>query len=199
MPRLFLAALVLCFASLLAGCQLSAPGKAASGPPSGNPISAGEIEVTALDTPAGQDPAAPGANPTGEGKPAAQSAPQSGPQSLPPADGTSSATTPAAEAEAEAKPDSPAPKPDLATTPVTPKSEMQIACEKKNGRWSGIGKGKLRACVFTTKDGGKRCDRESQCEGVCLARSGTCSPMKPLYGCNEILQDNGARVTLCLD
>ena len=91
-----------------------------------------------------------------------------------------------------------APKPDLAETPVTPKSEMQLACEKKKGRWVKV-KGELRACVLQTRDGGKRCERESQCESVCLARSGTCAPLKPLYGCNEILQDNGARVTLCLE
>ena len=62
-----------------------------------------------------------------------------------------------------------------------------------------IGKGDKRACVRMTKDSGKRCERESQCDSVCLARSGTCAPFKPMYGCNEILQDNGARVTLCLD
>jgi hypothetical protein len=62
-----------------------------------------------------------------------------------------------------------------------------------------VGTGELRTCVFTTRDGGKQCNRESQCEGVCLARSGTCSPVKPLLGCNEILQDNGARVTLCIE
>lgn len=183
MPRLPLVALVLCAASLVAGCQLSGPGKAASGPPAQNVVTGGEIEVTELDAPAGATttaPAAAGAEPAGEGKAAPQAAP-------------------AAEAAPKAKPDSPAPKADLEATPVTPKSEMQLACEKKRGKWSGIGKGDARACIFQTKDGGKRCDRESQCDGVCLARSGTCSPFKPLYGCNEILQDNGARVTLCLD
>ena len=90
-------------------------------------------------------------------------------------------------------------EPELAATPVTPKSEQQLACEKKRGRWAKIGKGDSRACVFTTKDSGKHCTKESECDGVCLARSGTCSPFKPLFGCNEILQDNGARVTLCLD
>jgi hypothetical protein len=186
--RLSLVALVLCAASLLASCQLSGPGKAASGPPAGNPLAGGEIEVTALDAPAGGTPAAAGAEPTGTDKATAQSTPQSAPE-----------TDPAAGVESEADPGSPAPKADLAATPVTPKSEMQLACERKKGSWSGIGKGGARACVFQTRDGGKRCDRESQCDGVCLARSGTCSPLKPLYGCNEILQDNGARVTLCLD
>jgi hypothetical protein len=93
----------------------------------------------------------------------------------------------------------PAPKADLETVPVTPKSEMELACEKKGGQWSKVGKGDLRACVFQTRDAGKSCKKESDCDGVCLARSRTCSPLKPLYGCNEILQDNGARVTLCID
>ena len=183
MPRLSLVALVLCAASLVAGCQLSGPGKSTSAPPAGNALTGGEIEVTALDAPAGETPVTPiaaGTNPVGEAKAATQAAP-------------------AAEADATAEPGSPAPKADLEATPVTPKSEMQLACEKKHGKWSGIGKGDARACVFQTRDAGKQCDRESQCDGVCLARSGTCSPYKPLYGCNEILQDNGARVTLCLD
>ncbi len=199
MPRPSLVALVLCVVSLLAGCQMSGVGKAASGPPAGNPLTGGEIEVTPLDAPAGETtpaPAAAGAETAGEGKAAPQSAPQSAPET---AVETAPANAAATGDESEAEPGSPAPKADLEMMPVTPKSEMQIACEKKNGRWSGIGKGNVRACVFQTRDGGKRCERESQCEGVCLARSGTCSPLKPLYGCNEILQDNGARVTLCLD
>jgi len=189
MPRLSLVALVLCAAGLLAGCQLSGPGKDASGPPSGNPLTGGEIEVTALDAPAvGTPVAAAGAEPAGQGKTGAQSSSQ--PVSEP---------APAAGTEPKAEPGTPAPKADLEAVPVTPKSEMQLACEKKKGNWSGIGKGGARACVFQTRDGGKHCTKESQCDGVCLARSGTCSPLKPLYGCNEILQDNGARVTLCLD
>lgn len=183
MPRLSIVALVLCAASLVAGCQQSGPGKDAASPSAQNLPTGGEIEVTALDAPAGETPAAraaPGTDPVGEDKAATQAAP-------------------AAEADPKADPGSPAPKADPEAAPATPKSELQLACEKKRGRWSGIGKGDARACIFQTKDGGKQCDRESQCDGVCLARSGTCSPFKPLYGCNEILQDNRARVTLCLD
>lgn len=181
MPRLSLVALVLCAAGLVAGCQLSGPGKVASGPPAQNALTGGEIEVTPLDAPAAETPTPPAV--TGaEGQ--AKAAPQA---------------APAAEPSPKADSGTPAPKADLETVPVTPKSEMQLACEKKHGKWSGIGKGSARACVYQTRDAGKQCDRESQCDGVCLARSGTCSPFKPLYGCNEILQDNGARVTLCLD
>lgn len=53
-------------------------------------------------------------------------------------------------------------------------------------------------CVNPTRDAGKACRRGSDCEGLCLARSFTCAPYDPLFGCNEILQDDGSRVTYCL-
>lgn len=197
MPRrLSLAVLALCAATLLAACQTGGlPG--AKGPKDGvtpNAVTGSEIEVTALDAVPGETPPAPdaAAKPAGPDTAAPQAAPAGEKATDPAGTETASEADPAAAAE-------PAPKPDLAETPVTPKSEMQLACEKKGGKWAKIGKGDKRACVRQTKDAGKRCERESQCEGVCLARSGTCSPIKPLYGCNEILQDNGARVTLCLD
>ena len=197
MPRrLSLAVLALCAATLLAACQTGGlPG--AKGPKDGvtpNAVTGSEIEVTALDAVPGETPPAPdaAAKPAGPDTAAPQAAPAGNKATDPAGTETASEADPAVAAE-------PAPKPDLAETPVTPKSEMQLACEKKGGKWAKIGKGDKRACVRQTKDAGKRCERESQCEGVCLARSGTCSPIKPLYGCNEILQDNGARVTLCLD
>ena len=33
---------------------------------------------------------------------------------------------------------------------------------------------------------------KASARALCLARSQTCAPFKPLFGCNEILQDNGA-------
>lgn len=193
MPRrLSLAVLALCAATLLSACQTGGP-KGLAGPQDGvtpNAVAGSEIEVTALDAVPGEAPAAASdaaAEPAGPDTAAPQVAP------------ARAAAETASEADPVAAAANPAPKPDLAETPVTPKSEMQLACEKKRGKWARVGKGDKRACVFQTRDSGKRCERESQCDGVCLARSGTCSPFKPLYGCNEILQDNGARVTLCLD
>jgi hypothetical protein len=187
MRRLSRLVLAVSLAGLLAACQLSfpgqGPGKAGDGV-TPNAVIGGAIEVTALD-------ALPGDATTATSAPEAAGSETAAPQAAPPTDATDAEV-------AEAEPE-PAPKADLEETPVTPKSEMQLACEKKKGKWSRIGKGNFRACVFQTRDGGKRCEKESQCEGLCLARSGTCSPIKPLYGCNEILQDNGARVTLCLD
>lgn len=185
MPRLSLVAVLVCAAGLLAACQTALPGKGGTDV-TANAVAGDPIEVTALDVPEGAASAP--IPPTAEAVGSETAAPQ--PALAVPAP----EPVPGAAAEAPA----PAPQPDLAETPVTPKSEMQLACEKKKGRWVKV-KGELRACVFQTRDGGKRCERESQCESVCLARSGTCAPLKPLYGCNEILQDNGARVTLCLE
>jgi hypothetical protein len=82
--------------------------------------------------------------------------------------------------------------------PQPPKSERQIACERKRGSWADTGGG-FMICITPTRDSGKRCTRESQCENVCLARSQTCAPVTPLMGCHEILQDDGSRATQCID
>lgn len=182
-------AVLVCAAGLLAACQPAGGKGPRSGPDAGvtaNAVAGEPIEVTALDAPAGAGAATPVASVEPAGSDAA--APQA---------------APAAQAEAAPVPSAepapgPAPKPELSEKPVAPKSEQQLACEKKGSKWFKIGEGKF-GCVKETRDAGKRCEKESQCDGVCLARSGTCAPFKPLYGCNEILQDNGARVTLCLN
>jgi hypothetical protein len=83
--------------------------------------------------------------------------------------------------------------------PVVEKSKEQITCEKRGGTWGAAGKSGGKTCIKQTRDGGKECSKQSNCESVCLARSRTCAPVKPLFGCNEILQDDGRRVTLCID
>jgi hypothetical protein len=194
--RLFPLGFALIVTALVAGCQLSAPGKGAGpdGDVTPNAVAGDAIEVTALDAPP------PAGAPTAAVAEGAAIAVADGPAQV-------QATDPAVEPAAEATAD-PAPQPEAepaaepALAPVAPaevKTEAQLACEKRKGKWSPVGSGILRTCIFETGDGGKQCDRESQCEGVCLARSRTCSPITPLLGCHEILQDNGARVTLCIE
>lgn len=172
-------------AGFLSACVLAGAGTTRPDGVTPNAVTGGEIEVTALDA----LPADPGATST-----AADAAPG-------PDDGAmaqSAAPEALAEPAVEPSPE-PAPQPDLTdAVPKVVKSDLQLACEKKKGTWSSAG-GKFRICLFNTKDAGKQCTRENQCEGACLARSGTCSPIRPLLGCNEILQDNGARVTLCIN
>lgn len=182
MPRLIQLVLAFCVTALVAGCQLALPGgkSASTDDVTPNAVAGDPIEVTALDAPppsAATDAVLP------PGAPEAIAAPQSDP--APP------------ETVAETPP-APQPAP-VVEVPPTPKSAAQLACEKKRGSWVPVSAGTLHTCVFSTKDAGKKCTRESQCEGQCLARSGTCSPLRPLLGCNEILQDNGARVTQCIE
>ena len=185
MPRFAPLLAALGLIGLLSGCQLTGSGQGAlPDDVTPNAITGEAIEVTALDDtplPAAVDTPPPVAETTA---PVQAGAPDPVP-----------AVDPAPVELAE-----PAPQPDLGDpVPEVEKSDQQRACEKKGGKWAKAGKGDFRICVYETRDANKQCTRESQCEGVCLARSGTCSPFKPLIGCNEILQDNGARVTLCIE
>ena len=108
---------------------------------------------------------------------------------------------PAAIPEAAAKPDpaaKPAPEAPPAAPPPPAMSPEELACTDKGGLWGAVGKGGA-ACLMPTRDSGKQCRKESDCEGYCLARSGTCAPYSPMFGCNDIVQDNGVVVTLCID
>ena len=75
----------------------------------------------------------------------------------------------------------------------------QVLCETSGGQWVAAGETGAFYCASQTRDAGKRCSKKTQCQGVCLARSGTCSPITPLYGCNDVLEKDGRQVTLCID
>jgi len=76
---------------------------------------------------------------------------------------------------------------------------QRAACMARGGSFSKAGKSDGLICIETTRDAGKVCTSGTECDGQCLARSGTCSPLKPLFGCHEILADNGGRATICID
>lgn len=180
------AALLLALFLPLAACQPSLRGGADAPATAENPVIGGTITTTTLDAPA----------------------PTDGTATATPATETATATTPAPARAAEAPPSRPAsteaaaaaetPLPEPVATPA-PKSEAQLACEDDDGTWARAGDGGGMACIYNTRDGGKRCDSKDDCDGECLARSRSCSPIKPLFGCNAVLMDNGAEVTLCLE
>lgn len=194
LPRL---CLLLALSGMASGCQTNptAPG---AGDVTPNAVAGDAIEVTALDAP----PAGTGGVAVAEPLPAPAAGAEPAPAPVAPApvaasdaltpetatptatDSTEAATPEAAEAEL--------------APPPPPKSELQITCERSRGTWADTGGG-LKVCIRQTRDGGKRCTRESQCEGLCLARSGTCAPVEPLLGCHDILQDNGTRATQCIE
>lgn len=181
---------VILTALALSACVAGGPGAKSGGKAEGpNPVTGSAIEVTALDDPAAKADRKPGSKPAEAAKPAVAA----------PAPDSEAKPKPRSEADPAAKPaEETPPTPDPAA-PQVEKSAEQLACEKKGNSWSKVGTSGASACVKRLKDGGKRCTSGTQCQGDCLARSNTCAPMTPLFGCNEILQDNGVRVTLCLD
>ena len=80
-----------------------------------------------------------------------------------------------------------------------PKTPGHIACDKRGGRFVAVGLNRAMTCQTPTRDAGKQCRKAGDCEGVCLGRTGTCAPVVPLLGCQDVLQNDGRRVTLCID
>ncbi|MGB3314287.1 MAG: hypothetical protein WBB85_07725 [Albidovulum sp.] len=75
----------------------------------------------------------------------------------------------------------------------------RAACLKKDGRFGAGSASGTFVCYENTRDANKSCSKSSDCEGLCLARSQSCSPIKPLPGCNEVLTDNGTIATVCIE
>jgi hypothetical protein len=195
MRRTVLASLL--SALLLMACQMPAPGGGAFGPsvtgptatgPTSTGLTADAIAVTPL--------AAPGVAPIIPSSIAAPSLPAPTPpaQSEARSETQPQAETPALAALAE--PETPPPAP---AEPEAPKTAAQVLCEKSKGQWVAAGDSGAFYCASLTRDGGKQCRRQTQCQGQCLARSGTCSPITPLYGCNDVLDMDARMVTLCID
>ncbi len=178
-PRLAAIAAVLA----LGACELALPGGQAARPAAPDPVTGGAIEVTALA------PAPTAGAPVAAAPAEAAAVHRPGPDTPRPRPRPEAATAPAAPTAAAAAP----------AVPEAQKSAARLACEKRKGRWVETGKGSAYGCVMPTKDAMKECTRSSQCEGSCLARSGTCAPYTPLFGCNEVLDDTGRRMTQCLD
>lgn len=78
-------------------------------------------------------------------------------------------------------------------------TDAQILCERTGGRWAPSGAETTFTCFRDTRDANQSCSSASDCEGLCLARSRTCSPVKPFLGCHETLTEAGLPATLCVN
>ena len=86
--------------------------------------------------------------------------------------------------------------------PNTPEAlaQQEAACTKRGGRFAPITRGSaLKLCFIEPKDANQSCTVNSDCEGVCLARSRTCAPVVPLVGCHEVRLDVGGTAVQCLN
>ncbi|WP_245866635.1 hypothetical protein [Oceaniglobus roseus] len=90
--------------------------------------------------------------------------------------------------------------PDLSLPGYDPHlvENAKAACEKREGRWGKGGKAGF-VCYEDTPDAGRSCSAADDCSGLCLARSRTCAPVKPIFGCTEVLTSLGQASTLCID
>ena len=77
--------------------------------------------------------------------------------------------------------------------------EQQRSCERQGGRWGLRAGNSLYVCYLPMSDANQPCDSADDCDGLCLARSRTCSPIKPFLGCHEVLTEAGLPATLCVD
>ncbi|MEM9473660.1 MAG: hypothetical protein AAGA71_00070 [Pseudomonadota bacterium] len=75
----------------------------------------------------------------------------------------------------------------------------EAACEADGGRWGTGSREGTFVCYRTPADAGQTCSADGDCEGLCLARSRTCAPVTPMFGCHEVLGRLGARSTLCIE
>ena len=186
-------ALFLVLALGLAACapQAKAPDQPS---PVGVGVDTGGIETTPLDAPTNGGAASAQSAATGAATNDTASAPaEPAAQTVPVAEATSS--TPHPEARPGESGDSaaaPAPEP-------APKSQPQMLCEASGGFWGQSGTSGGFLCQKMMKDGGKVCHKKGDCTGECLGPSQTCSPVAPLMGCNDVMDAEGRRVTLCLD
>ncbi|SEC02630.1 hypothetical protein [Rhodobacter sp. 24-YEA-8] len=178
-------ALALTLGGCLPGFEKSGAGGAGVEKTATTVITGDAIETTALGPP-GAAVGAPGAKTA----PAAAAVATSG--NAPAEAAAAAAPAPPETVPPEVAPPEAAP---VETNPFT--AEARLTCEKAGGNWAKTGSG-FNSCVWSTKDSGKRCTASTQCEGQCLARSGTCAPFTPLFGCSEILDDSGRRMTECL-
>jgi hypothetical protein len=175
------AGLIVALTLLLAACQT---GGGPVTPAADSPLAGPPIETSTLDEPVvglAEEQAADNPEPVAEASAADPEAPDLPALEEPP---------PPAEPDAAAEPEV------IDPAQQTPEA---IACTRRGGVWTRIGSGEARACVRRTRDAGKQCDADRDCQGQCLARSGTCAPVDPLFGCNDVLQDDGRRMTLCLN
>ena len=76
---------------------------------------------------------------------------------------------------------------------------QRAACVKHGGRFGAGGLSGSYVCYEPTRDANKRCSSASDCDGMCLARSRTCTPVKPLFGCNEVLTISGRVTKVCIN
>ena len=75
----------------------------------------------------------------------------------------------------------------------------RAACLAQGGT---VGRGGLlpdEICFRPMPDAGQACTRATDCEGMCLADTMTCSKVSPVFGCFEFMDEQGRKQAICVD
>lgn len=87
--------------------------------------------------------------------------------------------------------------------------ESEVVCVEHNGQWKKVGKQQQYSCVLATRDGGKACSSNKECEVGCVAENndavagqhtaGVCLENTDLFGCRAYVSNGVVEPTLCVD
>lgn len=77
-------------------------------------------------------------------------------------------------------------------------AQQKASCLEAGGRWGRGGILGLEQCFPSYSDGGKSCNRDSDCQGMCLADTRSCAKSFS-YGCQSYLNDDGVVEEICID
>ena len=90
----------------------------------------------------------------------------------------------------------------------------ESACLGASGEWGQWGMAPVKSCRCPTADAGCACSRAGDCEGACLApigagegdrgtceglTQGTCSSVRPVFGCHCFFNEDGKASGICID
>lgn len=76
---------------------------------------------------------------------------------------------------------------------------QQAACVSRGGQFARAGMAGGYTCFHTPRDAGQMCAKASDCESACLARTRSCAPITPIFGCFDVLGESGRPARLCVD
>ncbi|MEL7343560.1 MAG: hypothetical protein AAFN59_01715 [Pseudomonadota bacterium] len=100
---------------------------------------------------------------------------------------------------AACEPEEEAASADNAFATVDRFAAAQASCREDGGRWGRGGAAQQFVCYQPTPDANASCAAQTDCATLCLARSRTCAPEAPLFGCHEVLTNRGFPATICID
>lgn len=104
---------------------------------------------------------------------------------------------------------------DESTTTIPSMPDDRLSCEAQGGIWGRVGPISVERCNLPTRDLGRPCSSQAECEGACTAdlnedereraatgvlyKNGTCTAWRITTGCQAMVEDGRVIGVICLD